>query len=211
MTQEKLKTGTTCIGLLFNGGVLLAADRRTTAGYIASDTSSKIYDVSNSILATTAGHAADNQLVMRVIKSEVKLVELKNERKAYVREAAMILNSIQYSALRSQGSIISLILGGYDSKEGISLYNLGPDGTILNHDGYVVDGSGSVYVKGIMDSEYNPKLSEKEALALVEKGFKASFKNDNASGGGFIARIVTKDGIKEVSRKVIKTELVNES
>lgn len=207
---EKLKTGTTCIGLLFKDGVVLAADRRTTAGFIASDKSKKIYNLSKNVIATTAGHAADNQKVMRHMQGEIKLMELKNERPVKVEEAAMVLNSIQYSIVRTQGSIVSVILGGFDPKNHASLYNLSPDGTILENEGYVVDGSGSIYVKGVFDMEYKPNMSEKEALELVDKGFRASFKNDNMSGGGYIARIVTKDGIKEVARKLVQTQIVDE-
>ncbi|MCA9459213.1 MAG: hypothetical protein KC589_03665 [Nanoarchaeota archaeon] len=210
MTDNKLKTGTTCVGFLFKGGILLAADRRTTAGFIASDKSEKVYELSKKIIGTTAGHAADNQKIMRIIKGELKLIELKAERPAMVSEAAMMINSTQYSALRTQGSIMSIILGGYDEKKGFSLYNLSPDGTITAHDGYIADGSGSVYVKGVLDIDYNENMSEKEAIALVEKCFKASFKNDIYSGGGFIVKIVTEDGIKEVERKVVKSEFVNE-
>ena len=207
---EKLTTGTTCIGLLFKDGVIIAADRRTTAGFIASDRSSKIYELSKNVVGTTAGHAADNQKVMRAMKGEIKLHELKVERPIKVSEVAMILNSIQYSLVRSQGSIVSVILGGYDPQDGISLINLSPDGTIVPNDGYVADGSGSIYVKSILDMEFKENLSEKEALALVEKGFQASFKNDTASGGGFIAKVITKDGIKDVASKIVKTQLVNE-
>ncbi|MDA3855971.1 MAG: hypothetical protein PF569_06920 [Candidatus Woesearchaeota archaeon] len=210
MTQEKMKTGTTCIGLLFKGGVMLAADRRVTTHKIESDSFTKIFDISKNILATVAGMASDAQLFMRVIKGEIKLLELKNERQVKVREAAMILNSFQYSAVRSSGSVVGLIVGGYDVKEGYSLYDLSPDGTISSHDGYVMSGSGSSYVKSLFDVEYNSNLSEKDALTLVEKSYKVSFKNDNASGGGFIIKIVTKDGIKEISRKVVKTEYVEE-
>jgi 20S proteasome alpha/beta subunit len=207
---EQLKTGTTCIALQFKDGVIIGADRRMTAGFIASDKASKVYELSKYIVGTTAGHAADNQRVMRYMASELKLLQLRVEREPKVKEAAMLLNSIQYSIVRQQGSIVSVILGGYDEFSGFSLYNLSPDGTIVPHDGYVVDGSGSIYVKGVLDMEYKPNLSEKEAIALVEKGFQASFKNDNASGGGFIVKIITKDGIKEVSRKIVQTTLVSE-
>lgn len=205
----KLSTGTTCIGVTFKDGVLLAADRRTTAGYVASDKSTKVYDLSSNVVATTAGHAADNQRLMRSLKGELKLLELKSERVSTVKEAAMIINSAQYTGLRAQGSIMSILLGGFD-KYGASLYNLGPDGTIVAHDGYAADGSGSVYVKGILDVEYKENLSKKEALEIVEKCFRASFKNDTASGGGFIIKFVTKDGIEEISRKVIESKFVDE-
>lgn len=204
---EKLKTGTTCIGLVFKDGVMLAADRRATGSGVTTGLV-KIFDISKNILATMAGHAADCQLVMRVIQGELKLLELKNERTVRVQEAAMILNSMQYSGIRTQGSIVSLIVGGFDKSVGFSLYNLSPDGTILPHEGYVVDGSGSIFIKGTFDNEYRPDLSEEEALALVEKAFKTSFKNDTASGNGFIARIATKDGIKEVKRTITETRFV---
>lgn len=207
---DKVSTGTTCVGVLFNGGVVLAADRRTTAGYIASDRSSKVYDLSDYIVATTSGHAADNQRVMRHMKGEIRLIELKNERAAKVREAAMILNSVQYSLVRSQGAIVSLIVGGYDKYEGASLYNLSPDGTVVANDGYVADGSGSVFVKGVLDMEYKEGMSEKEAINLVDKAFKASFKNDPNSGGGYIVKVVTEEGIKEISRKIVKSEVIDE-
>lgn len=206
---EKVKTGTTCIGVLCKDGVVIAADRRTTAGFIASDKSTKVYDLSDSIVATTAGHAADNQKVMRWMRGELNLIELKNERGPFVKEAMMILNSAQYSMLRQMGSVVSVILAGYDSREGPQLYNLSPDGTILEHDGYVVDGSGSVYVKGVMDTLFKEDLSVKEAQELVEKGFLASFKNDNMSGGGYIAKVITKDGITEVARKLIDSSFVD--
>ena len=208
---EKIKTGTTCIGLLFKDGVILAADRRITAGgMIVANNTTKIYDISNNILATTSGHAADNQLFVRIVQSEAKLLELKNERQIKVKEAAMIFNSMQYSALRSQGSVVSLIVGGYDNSQGASLWNLGPDGTIVANDGFVVDGSGSLFIKAIFDNEYKPNMTKDEALKLIEKGFKSSFNNDNASGGGFIVKFVTKEGIEEVTRKVVKTELIKE-
>ncbi|MCH8519286.1 MAG: hypothetical protein LAT82_00850 [Nanoarchaeota archaeon] len=206
---EKVKTGTTCIGLLCKDGVILAADRRTTAGFIASDAATKVYELSSNIVATTAGHAADNQRVMRAMQGELKLSKLKNERESYVIEAAMLINSTQYSMLRQMGSIVSVILGGFDSSKGAQLFNLSPDGTILPHDGYVVDGSGSAYVKGVLDTFYKPNMSVKEAQELVERGFLASFKNDNMSGGGYIAKVITKSGIKEIARKSIENRFVD--
>ena len=207
---DKIKTGTTCIGLLFKGGVLLAADRRVTSYKIDSDRFTKLFDVSDKIISTVSGMASDAQLFMRIIKGELKLLSLRTERSPYVSEAAMMLNSMQYSSLRTSGSIVGLILGGHDIKDGFTLYNLGPDGTIVPHEGYVTNGSGSIYVTGVLNTEYKDDLSEKEALALVEKAFTVAFKNDNASGGGFVARVVTEDGIKEVDKKIVKTEMVSE-
>jgi proteasome beta subunit len=207
--ENRIKTGTSCIGLLFNDGVILAADRRTTAGYIASDKTVKVYELANNILATTAGNAAANQLVMRHTKAEFRSLELKNEREIKTKEAAMILNGIQYSILRSSGEVVSIILGGFDKfTKKAHIYNLSPDGTILANDGYVLDGSGSIYMKPLFDNEYTKTLNEKQALELIDKCFKTSFKNDNMSGGGYIVKVITKNGIKELVRKSVQVKLV---
>ncbi|MFW6286224.1 MAG: hypothetical protein ACOC16_03820 [Nanoarchaeota archaeon] len=210
MVQNNIiKTGTTCIGMLFKDGVILAADNRVTTNKIESDHFTKIFNISDKIISTIAGIASDSQVFMRIIKGELKLLELRNERSVRVKEAAMILNSMQYSAVRSQGSIVSIILGGYDKKTGFSLYDLSPDGTINSHEGYIVDGSGGIFIKGILDNDYKKDLTQKEALDLIEKGFRTAFKNDTASGGGFIARIVTKDGIKEVAKKKVDSQMIS--
>lgn len=209
MTQT-IKTGTTCIGLIYKDGVLLAADKRVTAHKIESDTFTKVFEVSKSIVSTVAGAAAAAQMYIRVLKSEIKLFELSHERNVRVHEAAMILNSMQYSGVRQSGEIVACILGGYDEKKGFSLYDLSFDGTVVSHEGYVTTGSGSVYAKSILDSEHKSNMSEKDAVVLAEKAFKAAFKNDNASGGGFIVKLITKDKIVEIE-KTLKAELIGEA
>ena len=206
MDTNILKTGTTCIGLKYKDGVMLAADNRVTTYKIESDKFTKLFDVTPNVVSTVAGYVSAAQLAMRHLKSEAKLIELKNEREARVREVASIMGSIQFSLVR-QGLIVASIMGGYDKKEGPVLFDLGPDGTMREEEDYFTDGSGSIFTKSILDTEYRENLSEKEALEILERAFRAAFKNDNASGGGYIVKVVNKDGIKEVERKVVKSEL----
>ena len=206
--NNMIKTGTTCIGIRYKEGIMLAADMRVTSYKIDSERFEKVFELSKFTSATVSGGAADAQLFMRVIKGEIKLIELKNERNVYVSEVAMVLSSIQYNSIRTQGSIVGLILGGYDENDNFSLYNLAVDGTIIPNEGYVTTGSGSIYVQGVLDNNFKKNLTEKEALDLLEKCFKTSFKNDNASGGGFAVKIITKDGIVSSSKKYIKSEFI---
>jgi len=211
MTRDnKLKTGTTCIGMLFKDGVLMAADNRVTSYKINAENFTKIFDLSNNVVSTVSGGVADAQRFVRVIKGELKLISLKNERDVFVREAAMTLTDFQYSGMRANGAVVGMLLGGYDVKDGVSLYELSPEGSILDTQPYVTSGSGSIFVDGILGSEYTSNLSQKDALVLVEKCFKSAFKHDNASGGGFIVKTITKDGICEIERKVVKTQFVKE-
>lgn len=208
--KQEIKTGTTCIGIKFNNGILLAADRRVTSYKINSDSFTKVFELSDNIVGTISGGVADAQRLIRIIRSELKLISLKNERTPLVNEAVMTLTNIQYSSSRSTGAIVGMLVGGYDDKDGATLHELSPEGSLIPNQNYVTSGSGSIFVDGILSTEYEESLSEAEALKLVEKCFRSAFKNDNASGGGFIVKIIDKSGIKEALRKVVVNELVNE-
>lgn len=206
------RTGTTCIGIRFKDGVLLASDRRTTAGFVVSDESVKVEKIADNVIATHSGTVSDAQLYRRVISAEIKLKELKTEREIFVKEAAMIATNIQYRNIRTPSAIqpvVGYLVGGFD-KLGAQLFEVGPDGTLLEFERYAADGSGSIFVKSFLESEYKPNMSEKEAIALVEKALISAMKIDNHSGGGIVMKIVTKDGIRNVDKKLMKSELVNE-
>ena len=57
------KTGTTIVGVKFDGGVILAADTRATAGHIAEKNCKKIHFISKNITCCGAGTAADCEYV----------------------------------------------------------------------------------------------------------------------------------------------------
>ncbi len=205
--NNKIKTGTTCIGISFENGVILAADNRMTSYKIEADNFTKLFDLSKNVVSTIAGVASDAQLFMRYLKGEIRSLELKSEREVKIKEAAMILNAIQYQLLRSQGAQVACILGGFDVT-GAHLFDLSPDGVINKIDDYTTDGSGSIFVQGVLDTQYRKDLTEKEAIELLDTCFKTSFKNDSSSGGGYIARIVNKDGIREIARKRIESKFI---
>ena len=211
--KDITRTGTTCVGLKFKDGVVLASDRRTTAGYVVSDKSIKVEKLADNVVATHSGTVSDAQLHRRVIKAEIKLKELNTERPIYVKEAATIATSIQYRNIRTPTTIqpvVGYLIGGHDNKLGPQLYEVGPDGTLLEFDKYAADGSGSIFIKSFLESEYKDGMSEADAVKLIEKALTSAMKIDNHSGGGIVMKVVTKDGIREVVRKVLRTELVNE-
>ena len=204
--ENLIKTGTTCIGLKFRDCVVLAADNRMTSYKIESDKMLKLYEVSKNSVSTIAGIASDAQLFMRWLSSEVKSKRLKLEREVKIKEIAMILNSVQYSLLRSQGAQVASIIGGFDNSP--KLFDCSPDGVVSEVENYVSDGSGSIYVLGVLDTQYKEDLNEKQIVELLDNCFKTSFKNDTASGGGYIAKIVNKNGISTLMKKIVKNEFV---
>ena len=64
MEDRELKTGTTTIGLVCKEGLVLAADRRATSGYlIYYKKFDKIINITYNIAVTVAGTVSDVQLL----------------------------------------------------------------------------------------------------------------------------------------------------
>jgi len=148
--NEKLKKGTTTVGIVCKEGIVLAADKRATAGFVVNKKAQKIFAIADNMAITMAGLVSDAQLLTKVIKAELKLKDIQTNRKSTLKEAANMLGGLLYSNLRKPSmiqSIVAFLLAGYD-KEGGHLYDLGVDGSVTDVDDYVSDGSGSVFCIG---------------------------------------------------------------
>src|SRR5712691_7908937 len=76
--SREVETGTTTLGLVCKDGVVLAADRRATAGtLIAHKRTKKVYKLDENLGLTTAGLVGDLQVLARYITAEVELYKLK--------------------------------------------------------------------------------------------------------------------------------------
>ncbi len=206
MENEVIKTGTTTLGIICKDGIVLAADRRATAGYlIASKKTEKIHKITDNIAVTMAGTASDAQLLIKIVKAELKLKSIRTGLEISVKEAANLVSRLVYDNIRRYSTIPGIsqfILAGRDS-EGFGLYDLFPDGTIEECDDYISSGSGSVMVYGVLETLYKKGISIDDGIKLAVKCLNAALQRDAASGSGFDVYTVTKDGIKKVLGKDI--------
>ena len=210
MDEKELKTGTTTIGLVCKDGLVLAADKRATSGYlIAWKKFDKVIPVTNNVAVTVAGTVSDVQLLVKYLKAELKLKDLRTGRETTVKEAASLLANFVYNNIRKFSVIPGIshfILGGIDSS-GVHLYDLSPDGSIVEVDDYISSGSGSVMVFGVLETLYKKGLSVDEGVKLAVKGINAAVQRDIASGNGIDVVTITKDGIKKVFSREIDTKI----
>ena len=93
--------------------------------------------------------------------------------------------------------ISHFIIGGKDST-GFHVYDLSPDGSIVEVEDYISSGSGSVMVFGVLETLYKKDLSISEGIKLAGKSINAAVQRDIASGNGIDIVTITKDGIKKV-------------
>merc|ERR1719428_2196186 len=70
MPEEAVKTGTTIMAVVYNGGVVLGADTRTSMGdYVANRASRKISKVHDKIFVCRCGSAADTQALTGFVQN----------------------------------------------------------------------------------------------------------------------------------------------
>ncbi len=210
MEKNILKTGTTTVGIVCKDGIVLAADRRMSAGYmIASKKTEKIIPISEDIAVTTAGMVSDAQLLTRIIKAQIRLESIKRGKKLTVREVASFLGSMVYGNIRRMSmvpSIVGFLIGGRD-KKGFHLYALGIDGSIIEYDDYCADGSGTMFSIGVLESSYKKDLTVEEGIKLAVKAVSTSIQRDMASGNGIDVVSITDKGMKKVVEREINTSL----
>ena len=208
--ENELKTGTTTLGLMCKDGIVLAADRRATAGYlIAAKKVDKVLKITDDIAVTIAGTVSDIQLVVKLIKAELKLKELKTGKLNTLKEAANLLSGIVYHNIRKFSLIPGIshfVMGGVD-KKGFHLFDLSPDGSITGIDDFVSSGSGSTFVYGVLEAEYKKDITIKEGIVLALRSVNASIKRDIASGNGIIIYTITDKGVKKVLEKEIDANI----
>ncbi len=197
--ENVLKTGTTTVGIICKDGVVLGSDKRATAGYLIADKKAKkIHQIDKNLALTIAGSVSDAQLLIKLIKAEIKLFALRCQRDPSVSEIANLLGLIVYQKIRSFSAIPSIthfVLGGKDPK-GYSLYDLYPDGSVSEHKNFICSGSGSVFAYGMLENEYKEGLLAKEGVKLAYKALYGALNRDIGSGNGIEIVSVTDSGFK---------------
>jgi proteasome beta subunit len=208
--ERELKTGTTTLALICKDGVVMAADKRATSGYlIAHKKFDKIIPISENVVVTVAGTVSDVQLMAKYIKAELKLKRIRTDRASSVKESANLLSMMVYGNIRKFSVIPGIshfIVGGKD-EEGYHVYDLAPDGSIAEIDDYTSSGSGSVMVYGVLETLYKEKMSLDEGIKLAVKSINAALQRDIASGNGIDIVTITESGITKALTKEINTKI----
>ena len=184
--------GTTIVALIYSGGVMVAADGRTSSGqYVANRVADKIWPITSNIFALKCGSAADTQFLLQTTKSYMSQFGVEYGDKPPVKVAARILQQYQYQY--KDYLSCAVIVCGYDNLEGPCIYDVGSGGTVTKRV-FAMNGSGSHYINGFVDKHFKENMTKEEAKEFLKNAVTLAIFRDNSSGG--IIRIVdiTKDG-----------------
>ncbi|MCH1541082.1 MAG: proteasome subunit beta [Candidatus Poseidonia sp.] len=193
--QSVLKTGTSTIGITFNGGVVVGADHRATMGhFIANKSVQKLFKIGDNLALTTAGVVGHAQSISRTLSAEVALFELRRQQQLTVKGAATLTANI----LSGRPHWVQLLIVGVD-EDGGHVYSIDSAGGSIP-DVYCATGSGSPYMYGVLEDGFEDGMSRTDALKLAARALSASGQRDAASGNGMdLAVITAADGFQLLS------------
>lgn len=219
----KIPQGTTVLAFHYKDGVIVAGDRRATAGNaIMYDRCDKVIPIDDYSLMAIAGVPATAFEMARILshnfeyyrRSQLRVMSMEGK----VRALSKLLKDNTAMALQGVGGV-SPLFAIYDKghrKAFLYFYDmLGAEFQIQTH---VATGSGSPMIKGILEHEnlwgVSPlgERSEEEAASLSVRLLQTAAQFDSATGQArpedklypIIAKI-TKDGYQFISDEEMKT------
>ena len=192
------KTGTTTIGLVCSDGVIMAADKRATMGYyIANKHTQKIYMIADRIAMTLAGGVGDAQNLVRWMKAEIRLYELKTGKKMTVEGAATLLANI-LSQYKFFPFFVQLLVGGVDGKPRV--FSVDMLGGVTEED-INATGSGSPIAMGVLEQMFKYGAPVADNMNVAARAVQSAMRRDAGSGEGIDMVIITPGSVKRLGPK----------
>ena len=184
--------GTTIVAVSYDGGVLLAGDRRATMGnIIASRDVEKVFvtdDYSAAGIAGTAGLAIE---VVRLFQVELEHYEkiegtlMSLEGKAN-RLASMIRGNL---GMAMRGLSVVPMFVGYDTEETRGrIFSYDVTGGCYEERHHHTVGSGSLFARGALTKLGQPHLDRAAAIRIAVEALYAAADDDSATGGPDLSR-----------------------
>ena len=192
--------GTTTIGLVFDNGVVLATESRSTMGnLIASKKAKKVYQIADRIGMTTAGGVGDAQQLARLMQVECSLYQIRRGKPITVGATSTLLSNY-LNQNRMFPYYVQLLVGGIDHT-GPSVYSVDAVGGASKEEEIVATGSGSPFAYGVLEDRYHEGMDKEEAIELVIRSLKAAIKRDVGSGEEINVVVITEEKYEEISEK----------
>jgi len=206
LKKNIMKSGTSILGIVCKDGIVMAADRRATAGnMVMSKSTDKAIKLNDYLVVSGTGTASDIDMLQRVITAELRLKELRSKTRPSVKEAANLIANMAYRNIR-QPTMIPFIAGtlvaGYNEDGTFELYSIEPAGSTMKVEDYDANfSSGMPFILGLLERQYKKDITVKEAVELAVEALKSSTQRDVGSGNGMDVFTITKDGITKVISK----------
>lgn len=223
----ELTRGTTILAIKYRDGVLVAGDRRATAGnLVLYDRTDKVLELDRHSVMAIAGVPATAYEMARILEHSFKyyrrsqLQDLSFEGK--LRAVSKLLKENVPAALAGTGAVAP-IFAGYDFDQGTAkIYFYDLLGAEFEGVEYAASGSGSPIIRGILHylntwgEQPLRALPGEEATVLALRLLTSAAEFDSATGGVNqqanlypVVKLLTRDGVQAVPETQLRTLFVS--
>ena len=206
--------GTTVLAIRYADGVVMAGDRRATAGYtIANRRMDKVFpadDYSGVAIAGAAGPAMEMVRLFQVQLEHYEKIEgelLSLEGKAN-QLSQMVRNNLQAAMA---GFVVVPLFAGFDAKRGRGrVFSYDATGGKYEETDFQTNGSGGVHARNWIKAFWNEGMSRDQVVDLSLRALFAAADEDAATGGPDLIRniyplvaVISADGYSVVDDELI--------
>lgn len=135
------------------------------------------------------------QVLTKIAKAYMSLYSLDTKTRPSIRSAAKLLSYVLFSN-RVLPYFVEVLVGGVDDEGGPHLFIMDSLGSLIEDD-YAAVGTGTKLAIAILESNYRPGMSVKEARELAIKAINQSISRDPVSGDGIDILTITGNGSTE--------------
>lgn len=212
--------GTTVLAMRFEGGVVIAGDRRATEGHlVAHRRIQKVFEAdrhSAVAIAGTAGLAIDMVKLFQVELEHYEKIE--GVRLSLEGKASFLARLVRSQLpMAFQGLVVVPLFAGYDTLESTGrVYTFDVVGGRYEEIDFGSTGSGSRLAKAYLRTAYRSDLTDDEAAELAVRALVSASQEDTATGGPDLTRgifpnvmIIDSDGVRELDDETVEPYATN--
>lgn len=190
--SDAVSLGTTIMAVAYEGGVMLAADSRTSTGtYVVNRTTNKLTKLTKKVYCCRSGSAADTQAMAELTSRYLREHEVETGEPCTTQAAAGLFQRLCYN--NKWNISAGIIVAGYDPINGGSVYSIPLGGSCIKMP-FAMGGSGSTFLYAWADQNFKLGMTKAECLTFVRTAVAHALSRDGSSGGLVRTIALDKDG-----------------
>ncbi len=179
--------GTTICAVRYREGVVMAGDRRATAGSaIAHRTMEKVHPADSHSGVAIAGAAGPAMEMVRIFQLQLEHYEkVEGQALSLDGKANQLSQMVRGNlAMAMQGFVVVPLFAGYDRRRGRGrIYTYDPTGGRYEETDYHADGSGGRDARTTIKLGFREDMTREEAVELCVRALWQAADEDSATGG----------------------------
>ncbi len=212
--HEAMLEGTTVLAVTFRDGVVVAGDRRATAGHVISKKDMrKVFPADTYSAVAISGAAGPAMELAKVFATELEHYEkVEGEPLSLEGKANKLAHMVRANLpLAMQGFVVVPLFAGVEARSNNGrIFEYDPAGGRYLSADYAAAGSGARDTRGALKREHDPEADEATSVRLCVSALFDAAEEDSATGGPDLIRriypivaVIDPEGYRELDEEVV--------